>query len=99
MIGSVFKRATRILRATKLQSNIVVGAFSSRAELTRNISSAVDPAAMVSVQETQVARRVVGKKFVIACDGESHVVSRFASDADSDRNLDGKELQVLTKQF
>jgi putative methionine-R-sulfoxide reductase with GAF domain len=77
MIGSIFKRATRIFRTTNLHSNVVVGAFSSRAEPTRNFSSTVDSAAMASVQETQVVKRVVGKKFVIACDGESHIVSRY----------------------
>lgn len=77
MIGSIFKRATRIFRSTNLHSNIVVGAFPSRAEPTGNFSSTVDPAAMASVQETQASKRVVGKKFVIACDGGFHIVSRF----------------------
>jgi hypothetical protein len=77
MIGSIFKRATRVFRTTNQHSNIVVGAFSSRAEPLRNFSSAVDPAAMASAQGTQVPERIVGKKFVIACDGESHNVSRF----------------------
>lgn len=90
MIGSVFKRATRIFRTTNLHSNVVVGAF----------SSTVDSAAMASVQETQVAKRVVGKKFVIACDGESLTLFHdIKSDVNFNRNLDGKELQVLTKQY
>lgn len=77
MIGSIFKRATRVFRTTNQHSNVVVGASSSGAEPQRYFSSTVDRAAMASVQKTSAPKRTVGKKFVIACDGESHNVSRF----------------------
>jgi hypothetical protein len=77
MIGSIFKRATRVFRTTNQRSYIVVGASSSGAEPQRYFSSTVDRAAMASVQETSAPKRSVGKKFVIACDGESHMIPQF----------------------
>jgi hypothetical protein len=78
MIGLIFKRTTSVFRTGNQRSNILLGAaFFSGANARRNFTSnTVIPVAMSSVQQATAPKRAVGKKFVIACDGELHMISR-----------------------
>jgi hypothetical protein len=84
MIGLIFKRTPSVFRTGDQRSNILIGAAFSRADARRNFTSnTLIPVAMSSVQQAAAPKRAVGKKFVIACDGESHMISR-SSKSDTD---------------
>lgn len=89
MISLIFRRTTSVFRAETQGPKAIIRASFSRAEPQRNFtSSTVILAAMSSGQQNTVPRRAVGKKFVIACDGEFHLISRFLKrDADSSKEL------------
>jgi hypothetical protein len=89
MISLIFRRTKSAFRAETLGPKAVIRASFSRAEPRRNFtSSTVILAAMSSDQQNTVPKRAVGKKFVIACDGEFHLISRSSRrDADSSKEL------------
>jgi hypothetical protein len=89
MISLIFRRTKSVFRAETQVPKAVIQASFSRAEPRRNFtSSTVTLAAMSSGQQNTVPKRAVGKKFVIACDGEFHLISRFSKrDADSSKEL------------
>jgi len=92
MINSLFKNITSLFRAETRASVVVIRAATPRAAPYRSFTSkTVRPSTMASVQQTTVRKRVVGKKFVIACDGESRVASFLKrSMLTTFRYLDGK---------
>ena len=72
MIGLFFKRTTRILSAEISVSKVVIGVALVETRSRRSFGSKiVPPATMNSTQQLPNQKRAVGKKFVVACDGES----------------------------
>lgn len=76
MIGLLFKRTTRVVNTERPISNAFLGVACVKTKSRRSFaSSTVVPA--LAMASTQEQHRPVGKKFVIACDGESPRKFRF----------------------
>ena len=74
MISLIFQRTTSAFFAEAQVSKAFIRASFSRAELRRYFTAnTANLAAMSATQQNAVPKRTVGKKFVIACDGEYHL--------------------------
>ena len=76
MISPICKGATSLFRSETRVAGFFIQVATLRAAPYRTFSSnTANSATMASVQQTAVRKRAVGKKFVIACDGEFRVDS------------------------
>jgi hypothetical protein len=78
MIGLLSRQSIRAFRVESRVSRIAVAVVFARPEPRRYFTSTtVSSTIMASTQQVAPPNRKVGKKFVIACDGESLRISRF----------------------
>jgi hypothetical protein len=71
MIGLISRHSTIFFRPQSQISRIAIGVAFVRAGFWRKFSSNTVTSIMASSQQAVRPKRKVGKKFVIACDGES----------------------------